>query len=162
MADLAAVSRTEPNMTIASDIDRGLTHVALVVRDLDRSRRFYETFAGLRMVHERAAGGAIERVAWMADRHGAFAVVLVESRVLDDTPLGPFGHLGLACADRDEVDRLAALAETLGVLRSPPVDGGPPVGYWAYIADPDGNTLEVSFGQQIRFSASSGAASQRP
>lgn len=149
-------------MTIASDIDLGLTHLALVVRDLDRSRWFYETFAGLRMVHERQAQGAIERVAWMADRHGAFAVVLVESRVLDDTPLGPFGHLGLACASRDEVDRLAALAKARGVLRSAPVDGGYPVGYWAYIADPDGNTLEISHGQQIRFSASGQGADQRP
>ncbi|WP_205685304.1 VOC family protein [Caulobacter zeae] len=149
-------------MTIVGDNDLGLTHVALVVRDLDRSRRFYETFAGLRMVHAREAGGAIQRVAWMADRHGAFAVVLVESCELNDTPLGPFGHLGLACATRDEVDRLCALAQAEGVLRSPPVDGGQPVGYWAYVADPDGNTLEVSFGQKIRFSASGEASFQRP
>jgi hypothetical protein len=25
------------------------------------------------------------------------------------------------------------------------------VGYWTYISDPDGNTLELSYGQQIRF-----------
>ena len=149
-------------MTIAGDNDLGLTHVALVVRDLDRSRRFYETFAGLRMVHAREAGGAIQRVAWMADRHGAFAVVLVESGALNDTPLGPFGHLGLACATRHEVDRLSALAKAEGVLGSPPVDGGEPVGYWAYVVDPDGNTLEVSFGQKIRFSASGEAPFQRP
>jgi lactoylglutathione lyase len=162
MMDHGALNRTEPIMTIASEIDLGLTHLALVVRDLDRSRQFYETFAGLRMVHARQAGGAIERVAWMADPRGAFAVVLVESRALNDTPLGPFGHLGLACASRDEVDRLAALAASRGVLRSPPVDGGPPVGYWAYVADPDGNTLEVSFGQKIRFSASGEGEPQRP
>ncbi|KSB89582.1 bleomycin resistance protein [Caulobacter vibrioides] len=156
------MKRTEPTLTIADDIDLGLTHLALVIRDLDRSRGFYETFAGLRMVHARQAGGAIERVAWMADPRGAFAVVLVESRALNDTPLGPFGHLGLACASRCEVDRLAALAKAQGVLRSAPVDGGHPVGYWAYIADPDGNTLEVSYGQQIRFSASGDGAFQRP
>jgi lactoylglutathione lyase len=28
-------------------------------------------------------------------------------------------------------------------------DFGPPVGYWAFIADPDGNTLELSFGQEV-------------
>ena len=51
--------------------------------------------------------------------------------------------LGLACATRDEVDRLSALARAEGVLRSPPVDGGEPVGYWAYVADPDGNKVEL-------------------
>ncbi|MND78065.1 MULTISPECIES: hypothetical protein [unclassified Brevundimonas] len=83
----------------------------------------------------------------------AFVVVLVKSTELADTPLGPFGHLGLACASKTEVDRMAAMADAQGILRSPPTDSGHPVGYWTYISDPDGNTLELSYGQQIRFAA---------
>lgn len=131
--------------------DRGLTHIALVVRDMERSQRFYEQFADLRQTHIRDAGGSVRRVAWMADTHGSFVVVLIESRTLRDTPLGPFGHLGLACDSRAEVDRLAHLASMQGILRSPPVDGGDPVGYWTYVSDPDGNTLELSFGQRLCF-----------
>lgn len=144
-------------MSDTPTFDRGLSHIALVVREMDRSREFYETFAGLRLVHERRAEGRISRVAWLADPHTAFTVVLVESNQLDDTPLGPFGHIGLACRDQGEVDRLADLARRRGILRSPPVQSPPPVGYWTYISDPDGNTLELSFGQQIRFTGLQGA-----
>lgn len=133
--------------------DRGLTHLALVVRDLDLSRRFYETFAGLERVHERPGEGAITRVAWMADPHTNFTVVLVESSQMTDTPLGPFGHLGMACESRADLDRLAELARERGILRSPPTQSPPPVGYWTYISDPDGNTLELSYAQEIRFTA---------
>lgn len=97
-------------MSDTSCLDRGLTHLALVVREMDRSREFYEAFAGLRLVHERPAAGLINRVAWLADPHTAFTVVLIESKQLADTPLGPFGHLGMACASRAQVDRLADLA----------------------------------------------------
>jgi len=87
----------------------------------------------------------------MADGLRPFALVLVASSSLNDTPLGPFGHLGIACATRDEVLRLATEAQRLGILRSAPRDDGAPVGLWTYIADPDGNTLELSFGQEIGF-----------
>ncbi len=30
-----------------------------------------------------------------------------------------------------------------------PKDDPPPVGYWALLSDPDGHTLELSFGQEI-------------
>jgi len=30
-----------------------------------------------------------------------------------------------------------------------PTDSGPPVGYWAFLRDPDGHTLEVSYGQEV-------------
>ena len=32
---------------------------------------------------------------------------------------------------------------------SGPYDSGPPVGYWAIIADPDGHNLELSYGQEV-------------
>jgi lactoylglutathione lyase len=47
------------------------------------------------------------------------------------------------------VDRLCAEAPAEGRLRVGPDDLGYPVGYRAFIADPDGNNLEVSHGQEI-------------
>jgi hypothetical protein len=35
------------------------------------------------------------------------------------------------------------------VLLAGPFDYGPPVGYWAFLRDPDGHTLEVSHGQEV-------------
>lgn len=132
-------------------IDIGLSHVAFFIRNLDASIRFYQQFANMTVVHRREAAGDIQAVAWMSDLSRPFALVLVESDTLRDTPLGPHGHLGVACRSREEVDRLAEQAMHLGILRSPPQDGGYPVGYWAYLAGPDGNTLEVSYGQEIAF-----------
>lgn len=137
--------------------DLGLTHVAFSVRDLAASVAFYEKYAGMSVVHRRMDEGAV-KVAWVTDHTRPFVVVLIQGVGRDDTPLGPFGHLGVACKSRDEVDRLCALAATDGRLRKPATDSGPPVGYWAFIADPDGNTLEVSHGQDTEFTV----ASERP
>jgi hypothetical protein len=30
-----------------------------------------------------------------------------------------------------------------------PRDYGPPVGYWAFLSDPDGHTVEISHGQEV-------------
>ncbi len=129
--------------------DVGLTHVALAVSDLCRSIEFYAKYAGMKVVHERpsATGG----VAWLSDLTRPFAIVLIQSSELNDTPLGPFGHLGVAVTSRDEVDRLASEARRDAILRSEPYDSGEIVGYWAFIADPDENTLEVSYGQKVAF-----------
>ena len=122
--------------------DVGLTHVALPVRDLGESARFYERFAGMQVVHRR------EGVLWMSDKTRPFVIVLMESGE-EITPLGPFAHLGVACASREEVDRLAAAAQDEERLAQGPEDSGPPVGYWALVRDPDGHTLEVSYGQDV-------------
>lgn len=142
-------------MNQAINTDLGLSHVALLVRDLDKSIAFYKKFANLHVIHRRQAREPLEAVAWMADGLRPFALVLVASRSLQDTPLGPFGHIGIACSTREEVLNQAAEAERCGILRSKPRDDGPPVGCWTYIADPDGNTLELSFGQEIAFATES-------
>lgn len=61
----------------------------------------------------------------------------------------PESHLGVACASREEIDRLSEQARLEGILFKGPNDWGPPVGYWAYIRDPDGHTLEISYGQEV-------------
>jgi catechol 2,3-dioxygenase-like lactoylglutathione lyase family enzyme len=129
--------------------DFGLTHVAFAVADLERSVAFYQRYAAMQVVHRRGDGHS--EVAWMSDFTRPFVVVLARLPGQADTPLGPFGHLGVACRSRADVDRLAQQAAAEGVLRAGPTDSGPPVGYWALIADPDGNTLEVAHGQEVAF-----------
>lgn len=137
-------------------IDRGLTHMAFVVADLDATIAFYAKYARMVVVHERRDAASRTRVAWLSDRTRPFVLVCIElprvvPRVLLRAAkrLFSFEHLGIGCATRDEVDRLAAEAAREGCLRRPPTDSGPPVGYWCFLADPDGNSLELSYGQEV-------------
>ena len=122
--------------------DVGLTHIALPVRDLDESIRFYARYAQMQVVHRR------DRVVWLSDKTRPFVIVLLEVPEVPH-PLAPMAHLGVACESRDEVDRLCAQARSGDRLIGGPSDDGPPVGYWALIRDPDGHTLEVSHGQEV-------------
>ena len=123
-------------------VDVGLTHVALPVSDLQASSAFYARFAGMHSVHER------EGVVWLCDGTRPFVIVLLRVEKVEH-PLLPFAHLGVACATRADVDRLCEQARAEGRLAAGPLDYGPPVGYWAFIRDPDGHTLEVSHGQEV-------------
>jgi lactoylglutathione lyase len=128
--------------------DLGLTHVALSVRDLDASVAFYEKYARMSVIDRRSQDDEV-RVVWLTDHTRPFIIVLIETPDPRDTPLGPLGHLGVACESRAEMDRLCAAAREAGILRSGPVDNGPPIGYTAFLTDPDGNSLELSFGQEV-------------
>ena len=86
----------------------------------------------------------------LAERpNAALLIVLVEGAGQPDPPLGPFGHLGVACKSREEIDRLCAEARREGRPTRAPTDLGEPIGYVARIADPDGNSLELSLGQEV-------------
>jgi catechol 2,3-dioxygenase-like lactoylglutathione lyase family enzyme len=122
--------------------DIGLTHIALETGDLDASIEFYATFAAMQVVHRRLG------VAWLSDNTRPFVIVLIESDEVE-SPLRPSAHLGVACATHEEIDRLAELAREQDRLISGPEDAGPPVGYWVFIRDPDGHTLELSYGQEV-------------
>jgi catechol 2,3-dioxygenase-like lactoylglutathione lyase family enzyme len=128
--------------------DLGLTHVALPVSHLDASIAFYEQYARMQVVHRRKDAETGVNVAWIGDRIRPFVIVLIETPKVDH-PLLPFAHLGVGCESRDEVDRLCEQARSEGCLHLGPTDSGYPIGYWAFIADPDGHTLEVSFGQEV-------------
>ena len=138
-------------------LDLGLTHIALVCTDADKTIDFYTRYGGMTLIHDRNDSGV--RVFWLSDLRRAFAVVFLESKEAE-APLGPFGHLGVGVDSRDRVDELVAMAEAEDRHVEGPTDTGPPVGYWAFIRDPDGHTLEVSHGQAVEFAVEENRAAR--
>ncbi len=129
-------------------IDRGFTHVALQVADLDRSLDFYRRFADMTPVHRRTSSDGV-RVAWVTDHTRPFIIVLLETEVTH--PLGGWNHLGLGVASRAEVDRRLAMAVEERLVTFGPHDSGPPAGYYGIVVDPDGHNLEIAHGQEVGF-----------
>lgn len=138
-----------------------------MVSDLAASVAFYAAYADMHVVHERSAPDGSGRVAWISDGTRPFVIVLIESpapfpgsrlipRALSSL-MPHFSHLGVACSSRQAVDAACARAEQEGVLERPPEDFGPPVGYFGLIRDPDGHSLEVSFGQEVGLAAALGS-----
>ncbi|MCB9830976.1 MAG: VOC family protein [Planctomycetes bacterium] len=128
--------------------DIGLTHVALPIRDAERSISFWSRYAGMQVVHRRHGESEDREVVWLSDRTRPFVIVLIEADEVD-VVLAPIAHLGVGCPTREDVDRLAALAGASGCLVRGPEDSGYPVGYWAFLRDPDGHILELSHGQEV-------------
>lgn len=127
--------------------DIGLTHVALPCADLDKTIAFYRDYADMVVVHERQ-GDDGTRVAWLSDKTRPFVIVFLETDNIPH-PLGPFSHLGVGLPSRTEVDARVAQAKAAGIDVQGPHDSGPPVGYWAFLKDPDGHTLELTHGQEV-------------
>ncbi|HCM8032506.1 TPA: VOC family protein, partial [Klebsiella pneumoniae] len=68
------------------DIDVGFTHVAFVVRNLEKSIDFYSRYAGMEVVHRREPDlPEVRKVAWLSDRTRPFALVLVQVDAVTDT-----------------------------------------------------------------------------
>jgi lactoylglutathione lyase len=122
------------------------THVVVKVSDLDRSIAFYRRLCGLEVVRDGRPGG---HTVWLgpAAREGALPSFVL---VLYLTPIDfRLDHLGFQCDSREEIDRIAAEAESLGILAEPPFDGGGDIGYVTMLRDPDGHRVEFTFGQPI-------------
>ncbi|MEG4392822.1 VOC family protein [Microcoleus sp. BROC3] len=128
--------------------DLGFTHIALSVSDVDKSISFYAKYAGFKVVHRRVDPITSLDVAWICDLIQPFVIVLIKARLVNGKLL-PDSHLGVACESREKVDQLCREAESEGLLLNGPTDSEPPVGYWAYIRDPDGHTLEIAYGQEV-------------
>jgi len=130
--------------------DVGFSHVALPVADPAASIDFYARYAGMQVVHRRTDGDSGTSVAWISDLTRPFVMVLIEVAQLDGPCLGgAYCHVGAGVESRDAVDVLCARAQREGRAFFGPVDAGPPVGYWAYVVDPDGHNLEISYGQEV-------------
>ncbi|MEO1069515.1 MAG: VOC family protein [Cyanobacteria bacterium J06638_6] len=129
-------------------VDLGLTHVALPVADVDRSVAFYATYAAMAVIHRRVDAETGVPVVWLSDHTRPFAIVLIEQGTVQPI-LTPMAHLGVGCESREVLNSLCDRARQEGCLIQGPQDSGYPIGYWAFLRDPDGHTLELSHGQEV-------------
>ncbi len=153
MADASrhiAATLTAAAASVHNDaVTTALTHLALHVRDLEACVAFYESFAGMRIVHDRMAKG--KRIVWLAEegREKEFIVVVIPGGPGREQSMDDFSHLGFALESRAAVDEIAARARKQGNLVWEPVEEPYPVGYYCGIHDPDGNFVEFSYGQPL-------------
>jgi catechol 2,3-dioxygenase-like lactoylglutathione lyase family enzyme len=131
-------------------LDIGLTHIALPVSDIEKSIKFYATYAGMQVIHRRTDTETGVAVVWLCDKTRPFVIVLIQAKSVQSI-LSPIAHLGVGCKSREYMDILCEQAKQEGILLKEQQDSGYPIGYWAFLQDPDGNTLELSYGQEIGF-----------
>lgn len=131
-------------------IDIGFTHIALPVSNIEQSIEFYATYAQMQVVHRRIDAETGVAVVWLTDNSRPFVIVLIQTESVHPI-LSPLAHLGVGCESREAMNILCDRARLEGVLIEEPKDSGYPIGYWAFVRDPDGHTLELSYGQEIGF-----------
>jgi catechol 2,3-dioxygenase-like lactoylglutathione lyase family enzyme len=140
------------------------THVALPVRDLDRTLDFYRKYTTLELIHERTDPETGLRSVWLAnsrdktDAAARFVLVLIcgslPTQITGDIEeeygfLTSISHLGISLNTREEVDQIAEMARDEGILVLGPRYMNPVVGYICIVRDPDGNQLEFSVEQVL-------------
>jgi catechol 2,3-dioxygenase-like lactoylglutathione lyase family enzyme len=119
---------------------RGLRHLALRVRDLPRAKEYYEKFFGMKVV-------------WEPDPQNCYLSSGVDNLALHETtlPVGatqalnPLDHFGFIVENPQVVDAWAerAAQQNVKILKAPKHhrDGS----YSCYLADPDGNTIQILY-----------------
>ncbi|HEV8539977.1 MAG TPA: VOC family protein [Nitrospiraceae bacterium] len=122
---------------------RGLWHLALRVKDLKRSRAFYEGLFGMKVVWEPDADNL-----YLSSGSDNLALHQIPAADLADYEQrrGQYlDHFGIVVDSPDSVDRLFQRMEQEGVtiVHRPKRhrDGS----YSFYAADPDGNTIQILY-----------------
>ncbi len=126
-----------------------LTHIALHVNALDDCVRFYERYCGLQVTDDQVRGG--RRVVLMAEPGRESEQVFQFMGGGEDRPATPQEdrHFGFAVESRAAVDEAIAKGREDGILIWEPEDAPFPGGYYCALKDPNGNTVEISYGHLI-------------
>lgn len=121
-----------------------VNHIALLVRNAEKSAEFYRRYCGMEVIHARKDGDINIRWVQMPGQKDGFMMVLLETVGEIPEEPGRMDHIGVYAKTRADVDALAERARKEGVLVEGPQDGGPIIGYYCMIQDPDGNLVELS------------------
>jgi catechol 2,3-dioxygenase len=125
-----------------------LGHIVLYVRDVDRSSRFYREVLGWRQILPEPGDGSGPPMAMFSSPSGRTHHELLLIEVGPDAAARPAGrriglyHFGLKIGDSD--DELRAAVERLREAGTPILGASDhTVTHSLYIADPDGNEIEL-------------------
>ncbi|MBI3803378.1 MAG: VOC family protein [Nitrospirae bacterium] len=124
---------------------RGLRHLALRVSNMETSRRFYQETLGMEVV-------------WAPDRENIYLSFGADNLALHQTPPeGMFApeaeqrldHFGLIAENEAAVDTAFQRMEAAGVPIIKPLKRHRDGSYSFYMADPDGNVIQVLYEPHI-------------
>ncbi len=120
----------------------GVTHVALTVTDIDRSRPWYESLIGSPPVIDEDTG-PFRHAVWLLGGQTLVGIHqfpdLHNSTPFDERTLG-LDHLAFVCADRTQLEQWEAKLNELGIANGGIVDA--PYGSGLSFRDPDNIALE--------------------
>ncbi len=128
---------------MTTPVNRGLWHLALRVTDLARSRAFYEEQFGMKVVWQPDP----ENLYLSSGADNLALHQIPQSELADyQPPRGQFlDHLGFIVESPEQVDRMFERAELAAakIVKHPKAhrDGS----YSFYMADPDGNVVQVLY-----------------
>jgi catechol 2,3-dioxygenase-like lactoylglutathione lyase family enzyme len=127
---------------------RGLRHVALRVRDVQVSQRFYERFFDMQVVWQPDPGNV-----YLSTGYDNLALHQVSPEELSQFNLSqvhPLDHIGFLMESPESVDTLFKEVTGLGVTIVQPLKQHRDGSYSFYLADPDQNTIQVLFEPTVR------------
>ena len=126
-----------------------LTHIALPCHSLEKTIKWYEDFTPLKKTHYRKDSDT--SVAWLEAENNSMVIVFIDGNKAK-RPIPTFreeAHLGIAVESASRIDEIADIVRSAECLAWEPELFPPPVGYICALRDPDGNTVEFSYGQEL-------------
>ena len=120
-----------------------IQHEGIPVRDVERSRRFYEEVIGLQLIPRPPLGGGV----WMSDASGMPQIHIIECpEAVGEMPAKPNPRARHTAFVVEDYDGLKQRFQELDVVWSEMPNS--PVGTaQLFCLDPDGHTLEFQCGQ---------------